>query len=128
LITGGVDRPPGLAKGYYVRPTVFADVESWMDIAQQEIFGPVLSIIGYRDDEDAVRIANDTPYGLTGCIWSRDIDRATRVARRLRLDLVRLNGASDPNAPFGGFKQSGIGREHGRYGLEEFLEWQAVVG
>jgi acyl-CoA reductase-like NAD-dependent aldehyde dehydrogenase len=128
LITGGVDRPPGLAKGYYVRPTVFADVESWMDIAQQEIFGPVLSIIGYRDDEDAVRIANDTPYGLTGCIWSRDIDRANRVARRLRLGLVRLNGASDPNAPFGGFKQSGIGREHGRYGLEEFLEWQAIVG
>jgi acyl-CoA reductase-like NAD-dependent aldehyde dehydrogenase len=128
LITGGVDRPAGLAKGYYVQPTVFADVESWMDIAQQEIFGPVLSIIGFRDDEDAVRIANDTPYGLTGCIWSRDIDRAAGVARRLRLGMVRLNGASDPGAPFGGFKQSGIGREHGRYGLEEFLEWQAIVG
>ena len=128
LITGGVDRPPGLPKGYYVRPTVFADVGGWMDIAQQEIFGPVLSIIGYRDDEDAVRIANDTSYGLTACIWSRDIDRATGVARRLRIGMVRLNGASDPDAPFGGFKQSGIGREHGRYGLEEFLEWQAIVG
>ena len=128
LIAGGLERPPGVAKGYYVRPTVFADVESRMDIAQQEIFGPVLSIIGYRDDEDAVRIANATPYGLRGCIWSRDLDRATAVARRLRLGMVRLNGASDPNAPFGGFKQSGIGREHGRYGLEEFLEWQAIVG
>ena len=128
LITGGAGRPPGLPKGYYVPPTVFADVESWMDIAQQEIFGPVLSIIGYRDDEDAVRIANDTPYGLTACIWSRDLDRASRVARRLRMGTVRLNGASDPDAPFGGFKQSGIGREHGRYGLEEFLEWQAIVG
>ena len=128
LITGGPQRPPGLAKGYYVRPTVFADVESWMDIAQQEIFGPVLSIIGYRDDEDAVRIANDTSFGLTACIWSRDLERATRIARRLRIGTVRLNGASDPGAPFGGFKQSGIGREHGRYGLEEFVEWQAIVG
>ena len=128
LITGGVKRPPGLAKGYYVRPTVFADVESSMDIAQQEIFGPVLSIIGYRDDEDAVRIANDTSFGLTACVWSRDPERAGRVARRLRMGMVRLNGASDPGAPFGGFKQSGIGREHGRYGLEEFVEWQAIVG
>jgi aldehyde dehydrogenase (NAD+) len=128
LITGGAERPPGLAKGYYVRPTVFADVESSMDIAQQEIFGPVLSIIGYTDDEDAVRIANDTSFGLTGCIWSRDLERANRVARRLRMGMVRLNGASDPGAPFGGFKQSGIGREHGRYGLEEFVEWQAIVG
>jgi acyl-CoA reductase-like NAD-dependent aldehyde dehydrogenase len=128
LVTGGAAPPPGLSKGYYVRPTVFADVESSMDIAQQEIFGPVLSIIGYRDDDDAVRIANDTSFGLTGCIWSRDIERATGVARRLRMGTVRLNGASDPNAPFGGFKQSGIGREHGRYGLEEFVEWQAIVG
>jgi betaine-aldehyde dehydrogenase len=128
LVTGGPERPPGLETGYYVRPTVFADVESWMDIAQQEIFGPVLSVIGYRDDEDAVRIANDTPFGLTACIWSPDRERAAGVARRLRTGLVRLNGASDPNAPFGGFKQSGIGREHGRYGLEEFLEWQAIVG
>ena len=128
LITGGAERPPGLAKGYYVRPTVFADVESSMDIAQQEIFGPVLSIIGYSDDDDAVRIANDTSFGLTACIWSRDLERATRVARRLRMGTVRLNGASDPGAPFGGFKQSGIGREHGRYGLEEFVEWQAIVG
>jgi betaine-aldehyde dehydrogenase len=99
-----------------------------MDIAQQEIFGPVLSIIGYRDDEDAVRIANDTSFGLTACVWSRDLERAGRVARRLRMGLVRLNGASDQAAPFGGFKQSGIGREHGRYGLEEFVEWQAIVG
>ena len=128
LVTGGAAPPPGLTKGYYVRPTVFADVESPMDIAQQEIFGPVLSIIGYRDDEDAVRIANDTPFGLTACVWSRDPARAAGVARRLRIGTVRLNGASDPNAPFGGFKQSGIGREHGRYGLEEFLEWQAIIG
>jgi betaine-aldehyde dehydrogenase len=128
LVSGGAAPPPGLAKGYYVRPTVFADVESSMDIAQQEIFGPVLSIIGYRDDEDAVRIANDTSFGLTACVWSRDLERAGRVARRLRMGLVRLNGASDQAAPFGGFKQSGIGREHGRYGLEEFVEWQAIVG
>jgi len=128
LVSGGAAPPPGLAKGYYVRPTVFADVESSMDIAQQEIFGPVLSVIGYRDDDDAVRIANDTPFGLTACVWSRDLERAGRVARRLRTGLVRLNGASDQAAPFGGFKQSGIGREHGRYGLEEFVEWQAIVG
>jgi acyl-CoA reductase-like NAD-dependent aldehyde dehydrogenase len=128
LVTGGVERPLGLAKGYYVRPSLFADVESSMDIAQQEIFGPVLSIIGYRDDDDAVRIANDTSFGLTACVWSRDLERAGRVARRLRMGMVRLNGASDQAAPFGGFKQSGIGREHGRYGLEEFVEWQAIVG
>lgn len=127
LVTGGLERPAGLATGYYVRPTVFADVESSMEIAQQEIFGPVLSIIGYSDTDDAVRIANDTSFGLTAGIWSRDVERATGVARRLRTGTVRLNGASDPSAPFGGFKQSGIGREHGRFGLAEFLEWQAII-
>jgi acyl-CoA reductase-like NAD-dependent aldehyde dehydrogenase len=99
-----------------------------MDIAQDEVFGPVLAIMPYQDDDDAVRIANDTPYGLTGCIWSRDLARASRLARRLRSGTVKLNGASDPNAPFGGFKQSGIGREHGPSGIEEFVELQALIG
>jgi aldehyde dehydrogenase (NAD+) len=128
VVTGGLEPPPGTAKGYYVRPTVFAGVESSMDIAQQEIFGPVLSIIAYHDEDDAVRIADDTSFGLTACVWSRDVERASALARRLRIGTVRINGASDPSAPFGGFKQSGIGREHGRFGLEEFLEWQAIVG
>jgi len=127
LVTGGIEPPPGLGRGFYVRPTVFADVENSMTIAQEEIFGPVLSVIAYRDEDDAVRIANDSPYGLSGCVWSRDLERAARVARRLRAGTVKLNGAGDPNAPFGGFKQSGIGREHGRFGIEEFVELQAVV-
>jgi acyl-CoA reductase-like NAD-dependent aldehyde dehydrogenase len=127
LVTGGPEPPTDLDKGFYVRPTVFADVESSMTIAQEEIFGPVLSVIGYHDDDDAVRIANDTPYGLFACVWSRDRERADRVARRLRAGTVKLNGASDPGAPFGGFRQSGLGREHGRFGLEGFTELQAIV-
>ncbi len=125
LVTGGVDTPIGLDKGYYVSPTVFADVESSMRIAQEEIFGPVLSIMSYGDDEDAIRIANDTPYGLLGAVWSGDLKRANRVARRLRSGMVMVNGAFG-GGPFGGFKQSGIGREGGNFGIEEFVELQAV--
>jgi aldehyde dehydrogenase (NAD+) len=129
LVTGGVGRPDGLNKGYYVRPTVFADVANDMSIAREEIFGPVLSIIGYEDEEDAVRIANDTPYGLAGYVSSGDIERARRVARRIRAGNVNLNGAANERAaPFGGYKQSGNGREWGRFGLEEYLEVKAVAG
>jgi acyl-CoA reductase-like NAD-dependent aldehyde dehydrogenase len=127
LVTGGPEAPSELDRGYYVKPTVFADVVSSMTIAQEEIFGPVLSILAYDDDDDAVRIANDTPYGLSGAIWSKDTGRASRVARRLRTGMVKINGAGALAIPFGGFKQSGIGREHGRFGLEEFVEWQAIT-
>jgi acyl-CoA reductase-like NAD-dependent aldehyde dehydrogenase len=127
LVTGGPGAPDGLARGYYVKPTVFADVVSSMTIAQEEIFGPVLSILAYHDDNDAVRIANDTPYGLSGAVWSKDTARAGGLARRLRTGMVKVNGAGAAGIPFGGFKQSGIGREQGRFGLEEFLEWQAIT-
>ena len=126
LVTGGPGVPDGLDRGYYVRPTVFADVVSSMTIAQEEIFGPVLSVLAYRDDDEAVRIANDTPYGLSGAVWSKDTDRAGNLARRLRTGMIKINGAGAAGIPFGGFKQSGIGREQGRFGLEEFLEWQAI--
>jgi aldehyde dehydrogenase (NAD+) len=129
LVTGGLGRPDGLNKGYYVRPTVFADVSNDMTIAREEIFGPVLSIIGYKNEDDAVRIANDTPYGLAGYVSSGDIERARRVARRIRAGNVNLNGAANERAaPFGGYKQSGNGREWGRFGLEEYLEVKAVAG
>jgi acyl-CoA reductase-like NAD-dependent aldehyde dehydrogenase len=122
LVTGGADLPEGKEHGYFVSPTVFSDVEPDMTIAQEEIFGPVLSIIPYDDEEDAVRIANDTIYGLAGGVWSGDEDRARRVAARIRTGQVEINGgAFNPLAPFGGYKQSGHGRELGRYGLEEFL-------
>ena len=127
LVTGGPGAPEGLDRGYYVRPTVFADVVSSMTIAQEEIFGPVLSLLAYRDDDEAVRIANDTPYGLSGAVWSKDTDRAGNLARRLRTGMIKINGAGAAGIPFGGFKQSGIGREQGRFGLEEFLEWQAIT-
>lgn len=127
LVTGGADAPVGLEKGYFVRPTVFANVDNTMKIAQEEIFGPVLSIIPYEDEDDAVRIANDTVYGLAGGVWSQDAERAKRVARRLRTGQVEINGGSfNPLAPFGGYKQSGNGRELGRYGLEEYLEVKAL--
>ena len=129
LAAGGPGRPAGLNKGYYVRPTVFANVTSDMTIAREEIFGPVLSIIGFKDDEDAIRIANDTPYGLAGYVSSGDIARARRVSRRIRAGNVNLNGVfNERAAPFGGFKQSGNGREWGRFGLEEYLEVKAVAG
>jgi aldehyde dehydrogenase (NAD+) len=129
LVAGGPGRPAGLNKGYYVRPTVFANVTNSMTIGREEIFGPVLSILGYHDEDDAVQIANDTPYGLAGYVSSGDIARARRVSRRIRAGNVNLNGAmNDRTAPFGGYKQSGNGREWGRFGLEEYLEVKAVAG
>ena len=129
LETGGTGRPEGLNRGYYVKPTVFSHVTNDMTIAREEIFGPVLSLIGYNDDEDAVRIANDTPYGLSGYISASDPERAKAVARRIRSGNVHLNGAApDTNAPFGGYKQSGNGREWGTHGFEEFLEVKAILG
>jgi aldehyde dehydrogenase (NAD+) len=129
LVAGGPGRPEGIAKGYFVRPTVFANVNNSMTIAREEIFGPVLTMIPYKDEEEAIRIANDTVYGLSGYVYSGNLDRARRVARRLRTGMVHLNGAStDANAPFGGYKQSGNGREWGREGLKEFLEVKAVMG
>jgi aldehyde dehydrogenase (NAD+) len=122
LVTGGAESPDGLDTGYYVRPTIFSEVTPGMTIAQEEIFGPVLAIMPYEDEEDAVRIANDTVYGLAGGVWSADEERAKRVAARIRTGQVEINGgAFNPLAPFGGYKQSGHGRELGRYGLEEFL-------
>jgi aldehyde dehydrogenase (NAD+) len=129
LEIGGPGRPDGLNRGYYIRPTVFSHVRNDMTIAREEIFGPVLSLIGYEDDEDAIRIANDTVYGLSGYVSSGDPERAKRVARRLRTGNVHLNGAPvDNKAPFGGYKQSGNGREWGIYGLEEFFEVKAIMG
>jgi aldehyde dehydrogenase (NAD+) len=128
LVAGGAEAPDGAPKGgYYVRPTVFGKVKNSMAIAQEEIFGPVLSIIPYQDEEEAVRIANDSVYGLAGAVWSKDEARAQRVARRIRAGQIDINGgAFNMNAPFGGFKQSGHGREAGVYGLEEFLEYKSL--
>jgi aldehyde dehydrogenase (NAD+) len=127
LITGGADAPEGLDRGFFVRPTVFSDVRNDMSIAQEEIFGPVLSIITYTDEEDAVHIANDTIYGLHAGVFGGDKEHATRVARRIHAGQVDINGQGfNPLAPFGGYKQSGIGREYGRYGLEEFLEVKSM--
>jgi aldehyde dehydrogenase (NAD+) len=127
LVTGGAEPPEGLQKGYFIRPTVFADVRNDMTIAQEEIFGPVLSIIPYDDEEDAIRIANDTIYGLGGGVWSSDKDHAIRVARRIRTGQVDINGGQfNPMAPFGGYKQSGNGREFGHHGLEEYMEVKSL--
>ena len=129
LAAGGTGRPEGLDKGYYVKPTVFADVNNDMTIAREEIFGPVLAIIPYEDEDDAVRIANDTPYGLSGYVSSGDVERARRVAARLETGMVHINNASlDAQAPFGGYKQSGNGREWGPQGIEEFLEVKSIYG
>jgi aldehyde dehydrogenase (NAD+) len=129
LVTGGPDRPAGLDKGFFVKPTVFANVNNEMTIAREEIFGPVLSILPYENDEDAVRIANDTPYGLSGYVQSGDTARALKVAKRIRSGNVHVNGAQpDFGASFGGYKQSGNGREWGEAGLQEFLELKAVFG
>lgn len=128
LVTGGVGRPDGLNKGFYVRPTVFANVTNDMTIAREEIFGPVMAILPYKDEEDAVSIANDTVYGLSGYVQGEP-EHARKVASRLRTGNVHLNLAGpDLNAPFGGYKQSGNGREWGEFGFEEFLEVKAVLG
>ena len=127
LLTGGVEAPAGLETGYYVQPTVFSNVTRDMTIAQEEIFGPVLSIIPYDTEEEAIEIANDTIYGLAGGVWAGDADRAKAVARRIRAGQVEVNGGRfNPSAPFGGYKQSGLGREAGEFGLEEFLEVKAL--
>jgi aldehyde dehydrogenase (NAD+) len=127
LVTGGVEPPEGLPTGYFVRPTVFANVRNDMTIAREEIFGPVLSILPYDSEDDAVRIANDSSYGLSGAVWANDAAHAKAVARRLRTGEVYVNGGrGDPRAPFGGYKQSGLGRESGPYGLEEFLEIKSL--
>ena len=127
LVAGGEEPPEGLSEGYFVRPTVFSDVKPDMTIAQEEIFGPVLAIIPYDSEEEAVAIANDTIYGLAGGVWSGSSERAQAVARRLRTGQIEINGAAfNPLAPFGGYKQSGHGRELGTYGLEEFLETKSI--
>jgi aldehyde dehydrogenase (NAD+) len=127
LVAGGAEAPEGLDSGYFVKPTVFSDVEPGMRIAQEEIFGPVLSIMPYDDEDEAAEIANGTIYGLDGHVWSGDPERAKTFARRMRTGQVQVNGATfNPMAPFGGYKQSGHGRELGRYGLEEFLETKSI--
>jgi len=129
LAAGGIGRPEGLSCGYFVKPTVFAGVRNDMTIAREEIFGPVLSVIGYLDDEDAIRIANDSAYGLAGFVTSGNLDRARNVARKIRSGNIHVNGARlDFRACFGGYKQSGNGREWGEAGLEEFLELKAIFG
>ncbi|HEY7289773.1 MAG TPA: aldehyde dehydrogenase family protein [Vicinamibacterales bacterium] len=129
LECGGEGLPEGVTHGYFVKPTVFSHVTNDMTIAREEIFGPVLSIIGYTDDADAVRIANDTLYGLSGYVQSEDLERARNVARQIRAGNIHVNGAgTDPAAPFGGYKQSGNGREFSEWGLEEFLETKAILG
>src|SRR6266446_1785065 len=130
LLAGGAELPEGVPPGgYYVKPTVFGKVKNDMTIAQEEIFGPVLSIIPYKDEDDAVRIANDTVYGLPGAVWSTDIERARRVAKRIRSGNVHVNGAQpDFSGAFGGYKQSGNGREWGEAGLAEFLELKTIFG
>ncbi|MGB8579600.1 MAG: aldehyde dehydrogenase family protein [Candidatus Sulfotelmatobacter sp.] len=129
LIAGGLGRPEGLTEGYFAKPTVFSDVSNDMTIAREEIFGPVLCIIPYEDEEDAIRIANDTAYGLSGFVTAGDIERARRVAKRIRSGNVHINGARvDFAGCFGGYKQSGNGREWGESGLEEFLELKAIFG
>ena len=129
LVAGGLGKPNGLDKGYYVKPTVFADVKNNMEIAKTEIFGPVLSVIPFESEEEAISIANDTPYGLTNYIQTQDPEKVKRVARKLRSGMVDVNGAGIAvDAPFGGYKHSGIGREAGQEGLTEFLEVKSVGG
>ncbi len=129
LVCGGPELPEQPKKGYFVKPTVFADVRPDMTIAREEIFGPVLSIIPYKSEDEAIEIANNSVYGLSGCVWSGDLERARRVAKRIRTGQVFINDSIfDVDAPAGGYKQSGIGRERSTYGLEEYLEIKAIVG
>jgi aldehyde dehydrogenase (NAD+) len=129
LVTGGLGRPEGFNKGYFVRPTIFADVDNDMTIAREEVFGPVLVMIPFDTEEDAIKIANDTPYGLAGYIQTGSPERAKRVSRRIRAGMVQVNGTPRaPGTPFGGYKQSGNGREGGKWGLEDFLEIKLITG
>ncbi len=129
LVTGGAGRPEGLSKGYFVKPTIFSNVNNQMTIAREEIFGPVLCILPYRSEEEAIQIANDTPYGLAAYVWSKDNVRARRVGSRIRAGQIALNGAfGDMQTPFGGFKMSGNGREYGEHGLRDYLEVKAIIG
>jgi aldehyde dehydrogenase (NAD+) len=129
LVVGGSGRPDGLMRGYYAKPTVFSGAHSGMRIAQEEIFGPVLTMISYDSEEQAIAIANDSIYGLSGFVYGGTVEHARAVAERLRTGMVHLNGASiDPSAPFGGYKQSGVGREWGAAGIDEFLETKAIMG
>jgi len=128
VLVGGEGHPEGLDAGYFVKPTVFVNVKNDMTIAQEEIFGPVLCVITYDSDEDAIRIANDSKYGLHGAVLGTDLQRARHVASQLRAGRVVINGMTDdPQAPWGGFKYSGVGREYGRYGIEAFLETRAIL-
>jgi len=128
VLIGGEGRPRGLESGFFVKPTVFVNVKNDMTIAREEIFGPVLSVITYEDEEDAIRIANDTEYGLHAFVSGTDVQRARRVASRLQAGRVAINGMlDDQQAPFGGFKHSGVGREFGIYGIEAFLEPKAIL-
>ena len=129
LVSGGPGRPEGVEKGFYVRPTVFANVTNDMTIAREEIFGPVISIMGFKDEDEAVKIANDTPYGLAGYVSAGSIERARKVGRQIRAGNINLNGVpNERTAPFGGYKQSGNGREWGKFGLDEYLEVKAIAG
>ncbi|MBA5608220.1 aldehyde dehydrogenase family protein [Duganella sp. FT3S] len=129
LVAGGCGRPAGLERGYFAQPTIFSRANNNMRIAREEIFGPVLTMIPYDSEEEAIAIANDTVYGLSGYVWGGTVERAREVAKRLRTGMVHLNGANlDPAAPFGGYKQSGVGREWGVAGIEEFLESKAIMG
>jgi aldehyde dehydrogenase (NAD+) len=128
VLAGGEGHPDGLDAGFFVKPTVFANVKNHMTIAQEEIFGPVLSVIAYDSEEEAIRIANDSKYGLHAAVLGSDVQRARRVASQLRAGRVVINGMTDdPQAPWGGFKYSGVGREYGRYGIEAFLETRAIL-
>jgi aldehyde dehydrogenase (NAD+) len=129
LLAGGEGLPDNVSEGWFVRPTIFSGVRNSMTIAREEIFGPVLSVIAYRDDEDAVAIANDTPYGLQAYVMSSNSARASAIAARIDAGRVLINTLThEPKAPFGGFKQSGIGREYGSFGMEAFLEPKSVLG
>ena len=130
LVVGGSDLPDGVDRGWYVRPTLFADVDNGMRIAREEIFGPVLTVMPYGDEDDAVRIANDSDYGLSGSVWTTDAERGLDVARRVRTGSFGVNQpySMDPVGPFGGVKASGIGREMGSEGLDGYLELKAISG
>ena len=129
MVVGGAEQPEALDKGFFVKPTLFVDVDNWMTIAQEEIFGPVLAVIPYEDGDDAVRIANDSPYGLAGNVMSGSLDHALAVAKRLRAGFLGINGAAGYGAdtPFGGYKASGVGRQNGVVGFDQYTEIKSVA-